>query len=391
MNCPKCSVPVEDGMLTCPSCGEQIAANAQKEKINAEYETTKTIVKKRLHTRLFLSIAIFLTIMLVIQIAAMVSTVAGILLGLVPVIFMGISMVSAYKLYTQKPELNFKKSLRRVSLYDACTKVFYKIILISVIVAGVIAVLGSLGIDLYNAIQLSEAETLPNGQLNPYYDDVVGSIFYYLDMITPILVIVACSLVVVVLSLFKAVYELRQKAFLNLSKAVDTGVYKPVKKKVFSLSCVVGAFTILFGIILMVAPAFVGMLINMLKDLIPFVATLGGFLIAGSLSIGLSGIFVGIYLILSAAWLNGTQKELLVNNGLIEFELKELDRLNDAVRDQKFQKEKEEKEAIAAAKAAKAEERILLENDRKDRFIFKNCIRYLILNQSFHNCKEQGQ
>ena len=138
MNCPKCSVPVEDGMLTCPSCGEQIAANAQKEKINAAYETTKTIVKKRLHTRLFLFIAIFLTIMLVIQIAAMVSTVAGILLGLVPVIFMGISMVSAYKLYTQKPELNFKKSLRRVSLYDACTKVFYKIILISVIVAFII-------------------------------------------------------------------------------------------------------------------------------------------------------------------------------------------------------------------------------------------------------------
>ena len=46
MNCPKCSLPVEDGQLTCTACGEQIAANAQKEKVNAAYETTKAIIKK---------------------------------------------------------------------------------------------------------------------------------------------------------------------------------------------------------------------------------------------------------------------------------------------------------------------------------------------------------
>ena len=39
MICPKCSVLIEDEeLLTCPECGEQIAANAQKEKINAAYE-----------------------------------------------------------------------------------------------------------------------------------------------------------------------------------------------------------------------------------------------------------------------------------------------------------------------------------------------------------------
>ena len=53
MNCPKCSVPVEDGLLTCPVCGEQIAANAQKEKISAAYEANKAIVKKRVHTPVF--------------------------------------------------------------------------------------------------------------------------------------------------------------------------------------------------------------------------------------------------------------------------------------------------------------------------------------------------
>ena len=103
MNCPKCSVPVEDGLLTCPECGEQIAANAQKEKISAAYEANKAIVKKRVHTPVFLATTIFLTIMLVMQIASMVSTVAGILLGLIPAIFMGIAMVSGYKLYSQKP------------------------------------------------------------------------------------------------------------------------------------------------------------------------------------------------------------------------------------------------------------------------------------------------
>ena len=85
MNCPKCSVPVEDGLLTCPVCGEQIAANAQKEKISAAYETTKAIIKKRLKAKGFIATAIIMTIMLVMMIASMGSTLGiGAVLLLVP-------------------------------------------------------------------------------------------------------------------------------------------------------------------------------------------------------------------------------------------------------------------------------------------------------------------
>ena len=88
--------------------------------------------------------------MLVFFIASMFSTVAGIILGLVPTIFLGIAMVSGYKLYAQKPDLNIAKSIKRFSYFDTCTKIFYKIIAIAAVVFGVGGALVSLILPFYD-------------------------------------------------------------------------------------------------------------------------------------------------------------------------------------------------------------------------------------------------
>ena len=251
MNCPKCSVPVEDGQLTCPACGEQIAANAQKEKVNAAYETTRAIVKKRLHTPVFLATTIFLTIMLVFFIASMFSTVAGIILGLVPTIFLGIAMVSGYKLYAQKPDLNIAKSIKRFSYFDTCTKIFYKIIAIAAVVFGVGGALVSLILPFYD------------WWMDPYAD--VDALFETLDIVTGLIAIAGAALIVAVFLLFKAVYAARQKAFLNIASASVKGEYVPVKKNVFVLSYVIAAFTILVSVAFVAVPAFADTIMKLIE------------------------------------------------------------------------------------------------------------------------------
>ena len=119
MNCPKCSVPVEEGQITCHVCGEQIAVGIQEKKVRSAYDTTKAIVKDRVHAPVFLATTIFLTFMLVMQIASMVSTLVGIIVGSVAVVFMAISMVAGYRLHSNNPEVNVAKSLKNFSRYEA--------------------------------------------------------------------------------------------------------------------------------------------------------------------------------------------------------------------------------------------------------------------------------
>ena len=356
MNCPKCSVPVEDGQLTCPACGEQIAANAQKEKVSAAYETTKAIIKKRLRAPVFLTTTIFLTIMLVFFIASMFSTVAGIILGLVPAIFLGIAMVSGYKLYAQKPNLNVKKSLKRFSYFDACTKIFYKMIAIVAIVFGVGGALVSLVLPFYDWWMDPVADT--------------DALFESLDIVTGLIAIAGAAVIVAVFLLFKAVYAARQKAFLNVGDASETGEYVPVKKNVFVLSYVIASFTIFFSVAFAVVPAFADTIMGLLElspSMAGFVKIL---LFAAPITSGLAGVLFGIYLILSAKWLQGTQKELIANNLAIAYEISELERVKDAIRDQNFQAEKDAKAAEVAAKQAKADERAAFDNAKKDGFNF---------------------
>ena len=74
MNCPKCSAFIDDDMLTCPECGEQIAVNAQKKKISSAYNSAINTIKGRTKASSFLTATIFLTIMLVLHIIAVFGT-----------------------------------------------------------------------------------------------------------------------------------------------------------------------------------------------------------------------------------------------------------------------------------------------------------------------------
>ena len=353
MICPKCSANIEDEqLLTCPECNEKIAELAQKEKINAAYEVNKAIVKKRLHTPVFMAATVFLTIMLVLHVVAIVATVgAGALIWLFPTIFIGIAMVSGYKLYSQKTELDILKSLKKISKYDACIKVVYQVIGILAIVGGIAGAITSMLVPFINwymdpAVPPVEALFDPN----QFGFSTTGGV----------IAVLAGALVATACFLFKGVYAARQRTYIRMSNAASTGEYAPVKKSIFNLSYVVAGFIIFFSVALLVVPAFVTTIISLLAASIPFLARLGAFInaiiITASLSVGLAGITSGVYLILSAKWLAGTQVELIANNAVIANELGELERLDEAVKEQKFQMEKAEKAANAAAALAKEEE-----------------------------------
>ena len=214
MNCPKCSVPVEDGLLTCPVCGEQIAANAQKEKISAAYETTRAIIKKRLKAPVFLATAIIMTIMLVMMIATMGSTLGvGAVLLLVPAIFVAIAMVTGYSLYSQKKaNINFKKSIKRFSLFESCTKVMYKIVAIAAMVAGIAGAVYMIALPFMSwfADQTPGHESIAFLFENPAV--------YGLDTTMGIIILVAAAVVATVFLLFKAVHDRRRRAFVSIAK-----------------------------------------------------------------------------------------------------------------------------------------------------------------------------
>ncbi|MBE6533789.1 MAG: DUF3106 domain-containing protein [Ruminococcaceae bacterium] len=361
MICPKCSSLIDDELLTCPECNEQIATNAQKDKINAAYEVSKGIVKKRVQARIFLATTIFMTIMLALQAAAIASTVgAGILFWLLPCIFAGISMAAGYKLYSQKKEIDITSSLVKFSRFDACSKVYCKVMAIVGIVAGVAGAITSLilpfltfwfnGKNYENEIDPMAAKMKDLTEAG--FNTTVG-----------VAAILGAAVVVVMFLLFKAVFEDRQRAFNNVTIASATGEYTPVSKSTFTLSYVVAGFVIFFGVLFIAAPIVVSVIADMLPDIIQVLIAL---IIAAGSVIGLFFIALGVYLILSAKWLADTQKELLVNNASIAYELDALDKIYDAITEQKFQKEKEEKEAEIAAAIAKEEERLAHERERLD-------------------------
>ena len=353
MICPKCSILIEDeSLLTCPECNEQIAVNAQKEKISAAYETSKGIVKKRVQSSSFLATTIFMTILLVMHAAAIAATAgAGILFWLLPCIFAGIAISAGYKLYSQKNEVNVTEKLEKFSRYDVCSKVYCSIMAIVGIIAGIVGAAVSLVIPFakwfFDDTNNTELLDPSNG----------------FDTTTGVIAILGAAVVVVVFLLFKAVFADRSRAYSNVVTASSTGEYVPVAKSTFSLSYVVAGFIIFFGVVFMASPAIVSIIITTLP---PMIAKLFGIVVAAGLTVGLSFICLGVYMILSAKWLADTQSELLTNNAVIAYELNELERIYDAVRDQQFQKDKEEKEAIKAAAIAKEEARLAYERDRLD-------------------------
>ena len=349
MNCPNCSVPVEEGQITCHVCGQQIAVGIQEKKVRSAYDTTKTIIKNRVHAPVFLAATIFMTIMLITHIASMASTLIGLIVGVVSVVFMGISMVAGYRLHSNNPEVNVPKSLKNFSRYEACTKIYYTIAYIVVIVVSGVSVLGFL----MNDYMVAYENTPNNGNVLEYFSP---------DILPLLIIIFGASAVVAVFWLFKTVYVARHKAFVNMYKAAETGEYVPVLKRTFVLSYVMGGFTIFGAVALVVAPAFVDLIVDLLPPAFDFLKVV---IIAGSITTSLSGISVGVYVILSAKWLSGTQKELISNNQVIAAEEKELENINEEIKKQKEEMAKAEKEAEKAAFVAKEVERAELENERR--------------------------
>ena len=357
MICPKCSALIDDELLTCPECGDQIATNAQKEKISAAYEVSKGIVKKRVQARVFLTTTIFMTIMLALQAAAIASTAGvGILFWLLPCIFAGIAMSAGYKLYSQKKEVDVTSALYKFSRFDACSKIYCQIMAIVAIVVGIVGAFTSIILPFIT--WWTNGESTDGKEMEVIMDELAKCGF---DTTTGVIAVLGAAVVVVMFSLFKAVFEDRERAFNNVIKASSTGEYTPVSKSTFTLSSVVAGFIIFFGVVFIAAPFVVGML--PVPELIKKLFVL---IVAAGAVIGLFYIALGVYMILSAKWLSTTQKELLVNNAAIAYEMDALEKLHDAIRDQKFQKEKEAKEAELAAAAAKEEERLAHERERLD-------------------------
>jgi hypothetical protein len=124
-------------MLTCPECGEQIAVKAQKNKISSAYDSAKTTVKGRTKASSFLTATVFLTIMLVLHIIAVFGTMGiGLPLWIVPIVFMGISMATAYKLYSDNEKPSYGRLIKRFARYEKCTQIIYKILAIVFIAVG---------------------------------------------------------------------------------------------------------------------------------------------------------------------------------------------------------------------------------------------------------------
>ena len=328
MNCNKCNATLEDDALYCSSCGDQFAANEQKEKVNEAFANTRNIISKQIKSPIFLAVAILFSVITASQIVSMLwGGFSEIFAGILPLVFMVIGVVGFWTAYTAKSYESLAGSLRKASIFDAYTRVMHTISAVLLCIAGVLSVVL---VALISVLGETIAEAIGFEDVSEAASD--------LGIVAAIVVFVVFAIIVTVVLIFRGIYAKRRRYFLALSETAETCNYTAAKAPVIG-SYILGGFDVL-GAIFSIGLAF--SVRSVVYDMFGSFLTEFGLMesvdsllstFTSSLAIsGISSIISGAYLVLSALWMFNVHKAEDANRTVLMAECARLEEIENSVR-----------------------------------------------------------
>ena len=337
MICEKCHASLEGDALFCHVCGDQFAANKQKEKVNSTFLNTRNIILKNTKSPLFLVVAILFSVIFAFR---FFSTIRGgiseIFSGILPCVFMGITVYGLWSCYAAKKFDKLADSLRKASVFEAYTRVMHTISVVLLSILGVASVILVLFMG-------------AGAQALNFAPDAISSI----SIISAIIVFVVFAVIITIVLIFRSIYAKRRKFFLSLSETVRTCNYTTTKAPVVG-SYVLGGFDI-FGALLSISVALSARaVVNQMFG--PLLAEMG---IADAIDAALvtisSGLVVsaisnfisGGYLVISAVWMLNMHKAEVQNKAEVMEACAVLEKIEKSVREIIMTKKTDEESAEA--------------------------------------------
>ena len=310
MICKNCNASLSDEALYCPVCGDKFAEREQKERVNSAFANTKDILVKKTKSYVFLAAAILFSVILASQATNMLGGgLPGIVSGILPFIFMLMTVIGMWTSYGAKSADKLVRSLRQASMFDAYTRVIHTIYIVLFSILGVVAVIGSFFLGLAGE-KIASALGADEGLI-----ELISS----LGIVVAIVVLVVFAVIIAILAIFRGIYARRRKYFLELSDTAETCTYTVQKAPVVG-SYVIGACDVFsaissIGIALAAGPTIRNTLGDALAQMglegqvEALVATLTQSLTASGIGSAISG----AYLILSAVWISSVHKAQVAN------------------------------------------------------------------------------
>ena len=358
MNCTKCNAVLEDGALFCETCGDQIAVNEQKAKVNRALANNKDLIVKQLKSPIFLIVSILFSVMFVGQIGSMISGgIFGIISSILPFIFMLIATIGLWKGYAAKNTEAASSALLKASIFDAYTRVMHTISIVLLYIVGILAFV----ITLISGLAAG-------GAASEMGADEAGGALLGGGIVTAIVILVVFAIIITRVTIFKGIYAKRRAYFKLLANTAETGNYTAAKAPVVG-SYILGGFDVLSAIFPIVMAISGKVIIDALFG--EFLAELGGFativdtildaFIGGAIISGLSSLVSGGYLILSAVWMANVHKAEMANKAAVVAECARLEELEAATRDAMAMAERKKKDEEQARLRAIEAERLAAE------------------------------
>ncbi len=159
MYCPKCGAELNDGSVICTVCGEHFAIEQQKGKFLAAKNKTIAILSDFFHSKLFLVLSIFTTILCGVSLIS--AFIGGGVEAILTFIFSLIAVIACWKTYSSKTAPDTKNISKIRGLLKAW-RIFSKVTyILLIVVIGLMLICAALVGLAWNA---AEAE-LDNGEV----------------------------------------------------------------------------------------------------------------------------------------------------------------------------------------------------------------------------------
>ncbi len=301
---------MEDGELICKDCGYEAPLMEAREKLAFLKNKHENSVLSSARSSLFVGSLICFVLMTV---GALLNAVQGNLIGVLPVVFMILSLVGMWKSLRAKDNSELAPTLKSASLFDAYNMVICRILAAASLIVSIPCAIAML--VLKDREEMSGFAELLN----------VGGIA---------LIVFGVAAFVVCL-LFSLVYTNRRKYFLALSEFAEKTVYSRTKAPTVG-SWVIGIFTAIGGL-----GSFLGSLVSaaMLSAfaslmekaagmveipgaelILPVIDAMAGAFAAGLIFSAISQIAMGIYYITSAVWMSRAHMGIMATGSFVDHE-----------------------------------------------------------------------
>lgn len=164
MICKQCQTEVPNDILICPNCQRRIAVLNQQEKVDIAKEKQRKTIEDIFHSPLFLAYSIVMTVIFILHLSNITISLSSIgnslLIGIIPLlVYIAIlaapliTMISCWKLYTNKKEFQITEIDKLKKYPNFYKKLFQILKIIAIIVFVILGILLIAGI--FTALQLS--------------------------------------------------------------------------------------------------------------------------------------------------------------------------------------------------------------------------------------------